>query len=442
MLTPLIDDSQAKKILESIGQLHLLRFWKTLRADQKQDLLRQIENLDLSLVERQRKALLSIPSLQGQATPLKNCSSSGNRHDYEEGKKQASQGKCATLVLAGGQGTRLGFEKPKGCFPISLIKHKTLFQLIAEKVTAASRDANFPLQLAIMCSPLNREETEAFFITHHFFGLEPEQVLFFSQKVWPFLDLQGNLFLETPHRIAQGPNGNGGVFKQLAEEGILERWGNQGIEWVNVIPVDNPLALPIDYELVGFHARHQCDVTIKATLRKNLQEKVGVVALLNGKPKIIEYYEQQLDEQFNVANLGLFCFSLEFISRVSHEVLPLHWTKKKATALGDKTHFAWKFEEFIFDVLPFAKTCEVLIFPREETFAPLKNLQGEDSIESVRAALLAADRRIYTQITGLQPPKDVEFELAAEFYYPNESLLNRWKGKSLPPLPYIKDQDS
>lgn len=441
MPTPLIDDSQAKKILKSIGQLHLLRFWDTLTADERLDLLEQIENLDLSQVERLQAALRSVPVSQGQAAPLTAYASSGNPRDFAEGKNQAAKGKCATLVLAGGQGTRLGFEKPKGCFPISLIKKKTLFQLIAEKVVAASLDIDFPLQLAIMCSPLNRDETEKFFQTHHFFGLKPEQVVFFSQQLWPFLDLEGNLFLENPHRIAQGPNGNGGVFKQLEEEGIIDRWHSLGIELVNVIPVDNPLALPIDYELIGFHSRHHCDVTIKATLRKNPQEKVGVVARLNGKPKIIEYYEQQLDHQFNLANVGLFCFSLEFITNVSREILPLHWTKKRAAALEGKL-FAWKFEEFIFDVLPFAKTCETLVFPREETFAPLKNLQGEDSIESVRAALLAADRRIYTQITGVQPPKDIEFELAAEFYYPSESLLNRWKGKPLPPLPYIKDQDS
>ncbi len=395
--------------------------------------------------------------IESQILPFQETHFSGNSQDFEAGKELAASGKCACVVLAGGQGSRLRTTLPKGCLPVSVCKNKSLFELIADKMRAASTCVGHPLSLAMMTSPLNHQETRDFFIKNNFFGLHPDQITFFPQKTWPFLDLEGNLFLESTDQIASGPNGNGGVFQRLREIGLLEKWRRQGIETIHIVPVDNPLALPFDFELFGFHHRMGSQVSIKTAKRKNSHEKVGLLAQLNGKPAVIEYMELSLQQKeaknpqgeyiFNNANLGLFCFSLSFLEEIQNASLPIHKAKKSLKKMDEegKIHFpqepnGWKFEEFIFDILPFAKKCHALIAPREECFAPLKNLHGEDSIEEVQAALLAWDRKKMHQISGVEPSSG-PFELSSAFYYPTQELLQKWQGRALPSnISYINEE--
>ncbi len=265
--------------------------------------------------------------------------------------------------------------------------------------------------------------------------------------MWPLLDFEGHLFLEAPDQIARGPNGNGGVFRRLVEIGLWQKWREMGIEMVNVLPVDNPLALPFDHELFGFQERQECDVVVKASMRRNPQEKVGLLVKADGKPRIVEYSELT-DEQKSamtdsVANLGLYSFSMSFIEKVSQMLLPIHRAKKAVKKMGQEEvpdqPNSWKFEEFIFDVLQVASRCEALLYPRETTFAPLKNLQGEDSIATVQAALLAFDKQVYARVTGEEPSQTAFFELSPSFYYPTKDLLEKWRGKPLPDQDYIED---
>ncbi|MFZ0564916.1 MAG: UTP--glucose-1-phosphate uridylyltransferase, partial [Chlamydiales bacterium] len=349
------------------------------------------------------------------------------------------EGRCACLLLAGGQASRLGCTGPKGCYPVSFVKKKSLFQLVAEKIKAASEQAGYPLQLAIMTSPLNHLETEAFFVQNAFFRLSPHQVSFFYQRMWPFLDFQGNLFLETPDRLGCGPNGNGEVFSRLCESGIWQKWEKMGVQMVNVLPIDNPLAAPFDQELFGFHARHQCEVTIKAAMRQESQEEVGVIGSQRNKPIVTEYSEMTESslKKSLIANLGLYCFSMSFIDKVKNLSLPIHRAKKNVNRMGE-TVKAWKFEKFIFDVLPASDHSEVWLYPKERCFAPLKNFQGPNNIDAVQAALLSLDRHVYLNISGVEPPPDQAFELAAEFYYPTCVQLAKWEGQPLPNQPYIE----
>lgn len=447
---PLLSEEEAREKLDAIGENKLLRHWDTLDETQKENLLRQITLLDVVFLHRQQEELLTSSEASFSFEPFTPYHQSGNAEDYRRGEEALKAGKCACLVLAGGQGSRLRFEGPKGCYPISNVKKKTLFQLLAEKVKAASKQANRPLQLAIMTSPLNHVETEFYFVQNAFFGLDPRQVTFFFQRMWPFLNFDGHLFLEAPDQIARGPNGNGGVFRRLVEIGLWQKWQEMGIEFVNVLPIDNPLALPFDHELLGFHERLQSDVVVKASQYHSIEDKVGVLVKADGKPRILEYFELD-DTQKNkalhtVANLGLYSFSMPFIQRVSGALLPLHkakkavkqWMESGEEKIPDKEN-AWKFEAFIFDVLPFAESCEALLYPRETTFAPLKNLKGEDSMETVKKALLESDRKTYAHVTGKEPPQTAFFELSPAFYYPTESLLERWKGKPLLDQDYIED---
>lgn len=448
--TRILSEAEAFEKLHAIGEERLLRNWEGLESAQKESLLRQISHLDIVFFHRQQEELLQPQKQSFTYKPFTSYFFTGNPTDFENGKIAVKEGKCACIVLAGGQGSRLRCEGPKGCVPITNVKRKTLFQHLAGKIRAASIQAGIPLQIAIMTSPLNHVETEHYFVKNAFFGLDPRQLTFFYQRMWPFLNFDGHLFLQSPDQIARGPNGNGGMFRRFVEIGLWQKWQEMGIEIVNIISVDNPLALPFDHELIGFQKRLQSDAVVKTSFRKSPEEKVGIVVNFENKPAVIEYSEliesQNKDQADVVANLGMYSFTLSFIKKASESLLPLHRAKKSVKQLLEtgeiitpETPNAWKFEEFIFDVLPLSEKCEALLYPRETIFAPLKNFEGEDSIETVQAALLAFDQQVYARITGKRPPEAAFFELSPSFYYPTDGLLEKWRGKPLPDQEYIDE---
>ena len=338
-------------------------------------------------------------------------------------------------------------------YPITVIEHKSLFQLVAEKVVAASKQAGRALPLTIMTSPQNDAITRRFFADHGRFGLDADQLSFFCQGQLPFLNKEGNLFLESPTTVAQGPNGNGFCFKHFAETGLLSDWISKGIAYLNVVLVDNPLADPFDAELIGFHHQNKVDVTIKCTEKKDPDEKVGVIVKQNGHTRVCEYSEMPESERkarqtdgmlkHRCANLSLFCFSLSFVEKVSRlddDNVPLHKAWKAAKNIAHPEGFkAWKFEAFIFDLLTQTDKIQALLYPREECFAPLKNGEGRDSPETVQSALQEHDRRVFAALTGVEPPMK-PFELSPEFYYPTPAFQAKWRGKSLPNHSYITDK--
>lgn len=433
----------------------VLRFYPYLTAQEQQALIQQIQHIDFSLLEKQHSLIKNPPPLQSTIEPFTDFSFIGQHDDLSKGKQLLHEGKMGCLVLAGGQGTRLRFDGPKGRFPVSLIKHKSLFQLLAEKTLAASKQASIPLSLAIMTSPENDEITKRFFADHHYWGLNPEQVSFFCQGTLPLLDGQGQLFLESRYHIAEGPNGNGQCLHDFYKSGIWKKWSEQGIQYLNVILIDNPLADPFDAELLGFHARQDAEITIKCTEKLKPQEKVGVIVKENGRVGVIEYSElSELSKtatradgrlHYCCANLSLFCFSMNFIkSTVTKSAsLPLHkaWKAAKFVNEAGITHLsatpiAWKFETFIFDWLGYADRIFALLYPREQCFAPLKNYTGEDSLETVQQAIQKRERQLLQDMTELESPT-LPFELAAEFYYPTPELKAKWH-KKVPKTSYVE----
>lgn len=328
--------------------------------------------------------------------PLSHYHQSGSSEDKILGRKLLREGKCATLVVAGGMGSRLGFEHPKGCFPISPIGKKSFFELLAERTKKMEGLVGRILPLAIMTSPDNDRETQRFFKEHHFFGLSEEQLSFFQQETLPILDLQGKPLYKSEGELLTGPNGNGGALRLLASAPFYQSWKASGVEMVHFILIDNALAFPFDEEVFGFHHRMQVEVTVKAVRRKHLQESVGLLVEENGKTSVIEYSEFPPEERegYHLANISLFCFSTSFIDRMKEVKLPLHAAHKAVKYYAEgKMHApdgpnAIKREEFIFDVLPYSRKTEVLVYPREEIFAPLKSLKGENGVEEVQRALL------------------------------------------------------
>ncbi|MBI2812269.1 MAG: UTP--glucose-1-phosphate uridylyltransferase [Candidatus Melainabacteria bacterium] len=278
-----------------------------------------------------------------------------------------------------------------------------------------------------MTSPLNHQQTLDFFEKHEHFGLSSSQLTFFEQKMLPFLDDAGNWLLEEPGKIAEGPDGNGEALRLFFENGTWEKWHASGVEYINVIFVDNALADPFDPEFIGYTVRTQADAALKAVERNCPDEKMGVLAEYNGKLKVIEYSELPPHAaQFMLSSTGMFCMTMEYVRYLYQDLqvkLPLHLARKTAKALlgTAKGQFQenvkiWKFERFIFDLLDYARKSAVLLCPREKIYAPLKNASGERSLETVKQALLLHDRAIYQALTGLLPPTE-EFELDPALYY-------------------------
>lgn len=406
----------------------------------------QILNLNLPALERQADLLNLELNSSINLKPYSKWNLSGSALKKELGLKLLKQGKCASLLIAGGQGTRLNYSAPKGTFPVTLIQQKSLFQFFAEKVLAASHLVKKDLPFAIMTSPLNDKETRAFFQNHSYFGLKEHQVYFFSQKMLPFLDFDGKLFLESEHQMALGPDGNGGCFENLFDSNIGETWKSLGIEYIHVSLIDNPLADPFDLEMLGEFAQSDCDIVLKGCLRKSSDEKVGIFAQIDNKLQVIEYHE--IPSHFKpdsppCANLSLFTLKMDFAKEMSKQKLPLHKVKKKASyydetqkeTITPKQENAWKFEQYLFDILPFAKHPQLIVADRQEIFSPLKNATGEGSISCVQQDLLNKERKMFESLCGQKAP-DFPFELSPQFYYPTTELTQRWQEQK-PSSPYL-----
>lgn len=394
-----------------VNQNTLMRYWNELTLEQKQRLSDQLNSIDPTTLSLQQHLVLQkdllIPVTKKEMESFSDYTCAGDTEDVRIGQELIAAGEVGCLLIAGGQGSRLQFDAPKGMYPIS-DKGESLFELCAQRIVAYGKKVGRLLPLAIMTSSADENTVKNFFKKNYLFGLSEEQLFFFSQGVLPFLDRKGNLFLEAKDKIAEGPDGNGSSLDHFAKSGIKDLWVKAGVRYLNYILIDNPLADPFDAALVGFHHRQQLDITIKCITRKEPEEKVGILIRNQGKVEVIEYSELPDIERYALnsngglkhpcANISLFCFSLDFIHKIQRQgsniQIPLHKAFKATKYLSDegvtlmaKEPMAWKFEKFIFDVLPFAERVKALVYPREVCFAPLKNMQGADSVETVRNAL-------------------------------------------------------
>lgn len=315
---------------------------------------------------------------------------------YEPGIKIVSQGKVGAIVLAGGHGSRLGYNAPKGCFPV--FEGKSLYQLLAEKVLTASTRYGRTLYLGIMTSDATHQKTIEHFEKAHYFGLQKEQVCFFQQQNLPLQDEEGNTLSDT------APDGNGALFWHFAASGNLASWQADGIEHITVCTVDNALADPFQPHLIGLHTLHGNEATVVGIKRENPQEQVGVLVEQHSRLAVVEYSEMPDSQRlafdargvlkYPLANISYFAFSMAFINMMlknPSSKLPLH-KAKKMVAIAGKEVPCYKSEYFIFDLLAYCTKAEVLLLPREKFFAPLKNKTGPQSIETVQEALNACKK--------------------------------------------------
>jgi UDP-N-acetylglucosamine/UDP-N-acetylgalactosamine diphosphorylase len=396
--------------LQRYGQEHVLAWWDRLADQEKQELLAQLQALDLEqlrLLFSQGSRGFSLPAPERIAPVPVARLGTLDQETRTLGEGALRRGEVAALVVAGGQGSRLGFEHPKGMFPIGPVTDKGLFQIHAEKVLALRRRYSQAIPFLVMTSPVTHAETKAFFDQQSYFGLPAQEVFFFCQGTMPALDMvTGKLLLQAPGRLFASPNGHGGTLTALADSGLLDQLRQRGIRHVFYFQVDNPLIKIADPLFLGHHVKTEAEISAKIVTKESPTDKLGNLVLIDGRCSMIEYSDlpeslaRQTDEQGRLriwaGSPAIHVFTVDFISRLTQGSLsiPFHVARKKVSYLDDSGQLvqpskenALKFEMFIFDVLPLAERWAVVETSRREEFMPLKNASGPDSPESVRQAL-------------------------------------------------------
>lgn len=406
---------QARGTLAGHGQEHLLVHWEGLNNKQKEMLLDDIEKLPFAALDRLieshvRSAVeFDLPETIEPVSPFPARPDMEQVGEYAEAEKRGisliRQGKVAVFTVAGGQGTRLGFDGPKGAFPISPVRNKPLFQLFAEFIRGANERYGADLFWYIMTSPQNDAATRGFFHDHNHFGLKADRVRFFAQGVMPAFSPEGRILLAEKHRIAFSPDGHGGSLLALKRSGSLGEMARNGIEYLSYIQVDNPLVKVIDPLFIGLHDRTKSQMSSKTIPKADDTERVGNFVVGDGKVQVIEYSDlpEELahardaegNRKFDAASIAIHVLSRSFIEELTGDDtafrLPWHRAEKKVAHVDsdgrriepDEPN-AVKLEAFIFDAVPLAADPLILETVRSEEFSPVKNATGVDSEETSR----------------------------------------------------------
>jgi UDP-N-acetylglucosamine/UDP-N-acetylgalactosamine diphosphorylase len=397
-----------RELFESRGQGHLFAHWQDRDTARKQRLLEDLRDLDLDQLDHQQCFLREPPAHRPELSsyPVDTRKKQQRQHEElrETGEMFLRSGKTACLTAAGGQGSRLGLKGPKGMFPISPIRGASLFQIFAEKILAAGRRFGVRPAWYIMTSPLNHEETIRCFRTQNYFGLNEEEVVFFSQEMFPSLTPEGKLILAEDGGLFKNPNGHGGLLSALYKQKILAHMREHGIEELFYFQVDNPLVHVPDPLFLGMHLHQGSQLSSKVIAKEYAEERLGTVGRINGRPGIIEYSDLDAthmyarDENgsliFLYGSIAVHIFNVAFLDTNWNE-LPLHRALKKVNSFVPgagggriETLEAVKFEMFIFDALIRAANPLFFETSRREEFAPLKNASGSDSIDTCARGLV------------------------------------------------------
>lgn len=407
------------------GQAHLFEGFDRLDSRRRSALLDEIERLDLEAVRRHGELLKQPPSSGHQDLapapifPLKR-SPQQERHAAlarQRGMESLARGEVGFLVVAGGQASRLGYDGPKGAFPIGPLSQATLFELFARRIQAARKRYGVAMPWYVMTSRANDGATRAFFDTKGYFGLDPKDVVFFSQAMAPALDFEGRILLSGPGEIFLAPNGHGGTLSAFAESGALDDAARRGVKRLSYFQVDNPLAALADPLFLGLHELDQARMSSKVVSKRNADEKVGVIGLIDGRFGCIEYSDlsAQLREardehgelRFRAGNIALHAIEVDFVRELLHGGLQLPWhIARKSMSVWEGGRMVQrqgaKFETFVFDALGRSPRSVVLEVERSIEFSPVKNASGEDSPQTTRADLQRLHAR-WLAAAGLPP---------------------------------------
>lgn len=449
-----------KAAYEAAGQGHVFTFWDTLSAADQESLLAQLSAIDPTEISQIADSVIVNPApvdeSEAKLEPLPETATASllDQEDeaaewYKAGLDLIRKNSVAVILLAGGQGTRLGSSAPKGCYDVGLPSHKSLFQLQAERIAKVQELAGpgTVIPWYIMTSGPTRAPTEQFFKDNNYFGLDPANVVFFEQGVLPCLTKEGKIILETPAKVAVAPDGNGGIYKALWKSGVLADLKKRGIEHLHTYCVDNCLVKVADPVFLGWANAHKLDIGTKVVRKRDATESVGLIVSKNGRPGVIEYSEispelaaEETEDgllKFRAANIVNHYYSASFLEGIPSwpaSALPYHIAHKKipyvdiATGNVDPKPTSpngIKLEQFVFDVFPTLEFDRFgsLEVHRSREFSPLKNAPGskEDGPETSRADLLKESTR-WLREAGANVAPGVEVEASPLTSYGGEGL--------------------
>lgn len=444
-----------RKKLAAHGQEHVLAYWEELDASERARLAEQIEAIDLDLIDklfRDGASQSNWAELARRATapPAFRLDTEQNRFSPEAARQAGRQllewGEVGALLVAGGQGTRLGFEHPKGLFPVGPVSGASLFQIHLEKLQAIARRYGKPVPLYLMTSPATHDETVAFLEEHDRFGFPKEDLIIFCQGTMPAVDAEtGKLLLDQRGTLFEGPDGHGGSVAALAKSGALDDIQRRGLKRLFYFQVDNAATPICDPEFLGYHDLSKSEVSTLVVAKKEPEERVGNVVSVDGKVQIIEYSDLPKeaaerrtasgDLELWAGNTAVHVFDVAFLARMTKDKasLPFHIAKKvvphidpQGQRVEPREPNALKFERFIFDLLPSAERAIVVEADPLLAFAPLKNASGAatDTPESVRTQLTATYRE-WLKSAGVDVTEGIAVEISPLFALDAEELATK-----------------
>ena len=399
--------NEAKELLNKNNQSHLLEYFDELNDDQKEHLLEQISEIDFDLIKLIENA--DTPDERGVITPLdaevsiKEIEENADKF-RAKGVEAIKEGKVAALLLAGGMGTRLGSDKPKGMYNIGETKDVFIFEMLIRNLMDVVDEVGVWVPLYIMTSEKNDKDTREFFEEKNYFGYNKDYVKFFKQEMAPACDFDGKIYLERKDRISTSPNGNGGWFISFNKAGLLEEAKAKGIEYINLFAVDNVCQRMVDPLFVGAMLDGGYVSASKVVSKAAPEEKVGVLCLEDGKPSIVEYYELTEEMRYETLPDGSlaykdgvilnYLFSIKALEENMHNNLSTHVVKKKIECLDEngnakkpETENGYKFETLVLDMIHDMDNCLAYEVVREKEFAPIKNKTGVDSVDTAKELL-------------------------------------------------------
>lgn len=391
------------KIWEDDNQKYIKAMMEKNTTEQNEKLTKRLEEIDFSVLEHiERKETVNERSVFAPLDAVEVSEIEARGTEFKElGLKAIREGKVGAVLLAGGQGTRLGLDRPKGTLNIGVAKELYLFEQLLRNLMDVTDEAGVYVPLYIMTSNINNADTTAFFEEHDYFGYPKDYVKFFVQEMVPACDYEGRIYMESQTEVAMSPNGNGGWFSSMVNAGLLSDIKERGIEWINVFAVDNCLQRIADPMFVGATIAYGCESGAKVVRKAAPDERVGVLCTEDGKPSIAEYYEmteemstarkENGDLKYGFGVILNYLFSEKKLEQIADARMPIHVVEKKipymdvdGTFVKPEQPNGYKFETLVLDMVHMMDDCIPYEVVREREFAPIKNLHGVDSLDSAR----------------------------------------------------------
>lgn len=426
--------AELKTLFDQANQGHVFQYWDELTSQQQEQFIAQLNGIDVNSIQQfidlldnpidHADDLSSFDPPEIVFLPKTEDEIKNEKKALETGESAISQGKLGVFVVAGGQGSRLGFDGPKGSYPIGPVTERSLFQIFVEKILAANKKYQTNIPYYIMTSEANNKATIDFFKTHNYFGMDPKDIYFFTQKMLPALNEDRKLAMDRKDHLFMSPNGHGGSLLALYESGALDDMKKRGIELISYYQVDNPLIKIVDPRFVGYHLQKGSEASSKTAIKTDPMEKVGIFGMCDGRLRVIEYSDMPHDElhacladgslKYDAGSIAIHLFDVDFVYRLAGDglKLPYHIAHKKIPYVNEAGEIikpdssnGYKFETFVFDALQYAEKTLILEIDRKEEFSPVKNATGKDSAVTCRQDMVNLYGK-WLEAAGISVAKD------------------------------------